>query len=154
MCRRTDSESMGKIENVVKHIKGNFLSHWLYVDDGILNGSCLKWLERTANAKVHGTTKLVPAEVFQEEREYLRPLPVCDQVKRPVICWTVCKDNTIIYHSNRYSVPLGTYTTQLEVRIEMMDGVLYIQTLFSSAFSFILSLALTLTLSSTRLPGG
>ena len=129
MCRGADPESNGKIENVVKYIKGNFLSHRLYVDDGILNGSCLKWLERTANAKVHGTTKLVPAEVFQEEREPLRPLPVCDQVKRPVICRTVRKDNTIIYDSNRYSVPLGTHTTQRSVRIETLDGTLYIQTL-------------------------
>ena len=130
MCRGADPESKGKIENVVKYIKGNFLSHRLYVDDSILNGSCLEWLERTANAKVHGTTKLVPAEVFQEEREHLRPLPVCDQVKRPVICRTVRKDNTIIYDSNRYSVPLGTYTTQRSVRIETLDGTLYIQTSF------------------------
>ena len=130
MCRGADPESKGKIENTVKYIKGNFLSHRLYVDDGILNGSCLEWLERTANAKVHGTTKLIPAQVFEEEREYLRPLPMCDQMKRPVICRTVRKDNTIIYDSNRYSVPLGTYTTQPEVRIETLDGTLYIRTLF------------------------
>ena len=86
--------------------EGNFLSHRMYTDDGIVNGSCLEWLERTANAKVHGTTKLVPAQVFQEEREFLRPLPVSDQVKRPMICRTVRKDNTIIYDSNRYSIPL------------------------------------------------
>ena len=36
----------------------------------------------------------------------------------------------ILYDSNRYSVPLGTYTTQPEVRIETRDGMLYIQTLF------------------------
>lgn len=72
----------------------------------------------------------MPADVFQEEREYLRPLPVCDQAKRPVICRTVRKDNTIIYDSNRYSVPPGTHTTQPEVRIETPDGTLYIQTLF------------------------
>ena len=130
MCRGADPESKGKIENTVKYIKGNFLSHRLYVDDSILNRSCLDWLERTANAKIHGTTKLVPAKVFEEEREYLRPLPVCDQAKRPVICRTVRKDNTIIYDSNRYSVPLGTYTTQPEVRIETLDGTLYIRTLF------------------------
>ena len=89
MCRGADPERKGKIENVVKYIKGNFLSHRLYTDDCILNGSCLEWLERTANAKVHGTTKLVPAEVFQEEREYLRPLPICDQAQtagRKILC--------------------------------------------------------------------
>ncbi len=122
MCRGADPESKGKIENAVKYVKGNFLSHRLYVDDCILNGGCLDWLERTANAKVHGTTKLVPAEVFKEEREYLRPLPVCDQAKRPVVCRTVRKDNTIIYDSNRYSVPLGTYTTQPEELDADLDG--------------------------------
>ena len=103
------------------------------MDNGILNGSCLEWLERTANAKVHGTTKLVPAEVFQEEREYLRPLLVCNQAKCPVICRMVRKDNTIIYDSNRYSVPLGTCTTQRSVCIETLDGTLYIQTPFGES---------------------
>jgi len=41
MCRGADPESKGKIENAVKYVKGNFLSHRLYVDDGILNRSCL-----------------------------------------------------------------------------------------------------------------
>jgi len=54
---------------------------------------------------------------------------VCDQAKRPVVCRTVRKDNTIIYDSNRYSVPLGTYTTQPEVQIETLDGMLYVQSL-------------------------
>lgn len=63
-----------KIENTVKFIKGNFLNNRLYVDDEILNRSCVEWLERTGNAKIHGTTRKIPAEVFQEEREQLRPL--------------------------------------------------------------------------------
>ena len=63
MCRGADPESKGKIENTVKYIKGNFLSNRLYVDDGILNGSCLEWLSRTANAKVHGTTKRIPGRM-------------------------------------------------------------------------------------------
>lgn len=35
---------------------------------------------------------------------------------------TVRKDNTIIYLSNRYSVPLGTYSKQKEVYIETTAG--------------------------------
>ena len=122
MCRGADPESKGKIENTVKYIKGNFLSNRLYVDDGILNGSCLEWLSRTANAKVHGTTKRIPAEVFKEECEHLRPLVGFDEAVLPVVCRTVRKDNTIIYDSNRYSVPLGTYNKQPEVRIETKEG--------------------------------
>ena len=47
MCRRADPESKGKIENVVKYIKGNFLSHRLYTDDGILKRSSRGWKSET-----------------------------------------------------------------------------------------------------------
>ena len=130
LCRGADPESKGKIENTVKYIKGNFLNNRMYVDDSILNYSCLEWLERTANSKEHGTTKLSPAEVFKEEREYLRPLVGLDEASNPFICRTIRKDNTILYNSNRYSVPLGTYNSQPEVRLETRDNMLYIQTLF------------------------
>lgn len=130
MCRGADPESKGKIENVVKYIKGNFLNNRLYTDDCILGYSLLAWLERTGNAKIHATTKRIPAEVFKEERESMRPMATADLVKNPMLCRTVRKDNTIIFDSNRYSVPLGTYNTNPEVHIETRDGTLYIQTSF------------------------
>ena len=48
----------------------------------------------------------------------------------PSILRTVRKDNTIIYDSNRYSVPLGTYNTNPEVQLEIADGNLKILTVF------------------------
>lgn len=71
LCRKNDPESKGKVENVVKYVKYNFLENRLYVDSDVLNKSCLDWLDRTANTKIHGTTKRIPAEVFKEEREHL-----------------------------------------------------------------------------------
>jgi len=133
LCRGADPESKGKIESTVKYVKGNFLENRLYVDDGILNGSCLDWLERTANTKIHGTTKRVPAEVFAEEREHLRPMVASPENHNATICRTVRKDNTMVYDSNRYSVPLGTYNNQKKVRIEPEDGILYIHTVFGDA---------------------
>jgi hypothetical protein len=44
------------------------------------------------------------------------------------ICRTVRKDNTIIYDSNRYSVPFRTYNNYKEVIIEPHDGILRILT--------------------------
>ncbi|WP_243450358.1 hypothetical protein [Desulfosporosinus sp. Sb-LF] len=60
--------------HVVKFIKYNFHENRLFADEEILNSSFLDWLDRTGNAKIHGTTKKVPAKVFEEEREQLRPL--------------------------------------------------------------------------------
>lgn len=101
MCRGADPESKGKIENTVKYIKGNFLENRLYVDDSILNQGYLDWLERTANAKRHGTTKKIPAKVFEEEKEYLRPLPFTPENQGYLIQHRVRKDNTILYIATR-----------------------------------------------------
>lgn len=129
LCRGADPESKGKVESTVKYVKGNFLENRLYFDDETLNRCCLQWLHRTANAKVHGTTKRIPAEVFQQEREHLRPLAGIPDHRITTICRAVRKDNTIVYGSNRYSVPLGTYNLQPEVQVEVKDSTLHILTL-------------------------
>lgn len=130
LCRASDPESKGKIENVVKFIKYNFLENRLFADEEILNNSCLDWLDRTGNAKVHGTTKKVPAKVFEEECEQLRPLLDIPSNSGVTIYRNVRKDNTIVYNSNRYSLPLGTYNSQKEVSIEAKGEKLTIMTVY------------------------
>jgi len=130
LCRANDPESKGKIESVVKFVKQNFLENRIYADDDILNNCALEWLDRTGNAKLHGTTKWIPAEAFKLECESLRPLPDRILTGTECICRTVRKDNTILYDSNRYSVPIGTYDTQKEVQIDAKNGVLRILTTF------------------------
>lgn len=130
LCRGADPESKGKVESTVKYVKGNFLENRVYFDDETVNQCCLQWLYRTANAKVHGTTKRIPAEVFQQEREHLRPLVGTPDNAAAIIYRTVRKDNTIVYDSNRYSVPLGTYNLQPEVQIDVKDSILHILTVF------------------------
>ena len=110
MCRKADPESKGKIENVVKYIKRNFARHRQFTNVDKLNEQCRAWLKRTGNAKMHHTTKKIPAEVYALEKAYLRP--VHKKIEKPnssSITRTVRKDNTIWYESNRYTVPIGTY---------------------------------------------
>lgn len=128
MCHGADPQSKGKVESAVKYVKNNFLEHRLYVDDESLNKGCLAWLERTANVKLHGTTKRIPAEVFAEEQKHLREFVEFSSLPTNKVLRTVRKDNTIIYGSNRYSLPLGTYGTHAEVLINPQDGILYILT--------------------------
>lgn len=66
-------------------------------------------MERTGNANIHGTTKKVPAEVFAMEKEHLKPIPILINQPEDSLIGQVRKDNTIIYQSSRYTVPLGTY---------------------------------------------
>lgn len=105
-----DPQTKGKVENLVKYVKGNFLRGRKYLDIDSLNEQGMGWLARTANAKAHATTKLVPAEVFEEERKHLAPYRA--DVEEPGLeakPYAVRSDNTILYRSNTYSLPLGTY---------------------------------------------
>lgn len=111
MCRKQDPESKGKIENVVKYIKRNFARHRSFTNVDKLNEECLAWLHRTGNAKVHQTTKKIPAEVHAIEKAYLRPVTKKIEItSSSSITRAVRKDNTIWYEANRYTVPLGTYS--------------------------------------------
>ena len=57
VCRGQDPESKGMVESVVKFVKRNYLPHRYYMEPDVLNQSFLAWLNRTGNAKLHGTTK-------------------------------------------------------------------------------------------------
>ncbi|BAE82626.1 hypothetical protein DSY0837 [Desulfitobacterium hafniense Y51] len=122
LCRKADPESKGKVESVVKFIKINFLQNRFYMGLDLLNQSFEAWLERTGNAKVHGTTKKVPAKVFLLEQEHLKPvLPTKISMCEESITRSVRKDNTVLYLSNRYSVPQGTFGKEEDVVLRI-DG--------------------------------
>ena len=72
MCRGADPQTKGKIENVVRYVKHGFVENRISpYDDSTLSALAVAWFERTANAKIHGTTRRISAEVFAEEREQL-----------------------------------------------------------------------------------
>ncbi|WP_024865701.1 hypothetical protein [Butyrivibrio sp. FCS014] len=91
------------IENVVKYLKYGFAEHRIFKDIDSFNEDCIAWLERTGNAKVHETTKKIPAEVFALEKEYL--IPVSEySFEKPVnesITYQVRKDNVVLFHRRR-----------------------------------------------------
>ncbi len=127
LCRKSDPETKGKIENVVRYVKSSFLKNRLYINDEVLNRQGLAWLARTGNGQVHGTTKKVPAQEWQIEREHLqafKPLNI-GELMRPV--YTVRKDNSIAYKGNFYSLPQGTYQGRnTKVGVEIKEGRLII----------------------------
>jgi transposase len=108
-CRKADPETKGKVENVVKYVKQNFLYNRAFRDLETLNDEAHDWLFRTANAMAHGTTKKAPLEEHYLERGCLNTwYPIA--VPRPgYAAHTVRKDNTISWKGNLYSLPLGTY---------------------------------------------
>jgi transposase len=113
-CRKSDPQSKGKVENVVKYVKDNFVKGRTFSGMQGVNDAVLGWLWRTGNGKVHSATRLIPHQEWLKEKNHL--LPVHNkpyQADTPeFIHYKVRKDNTITYKGNYYSLPVGTYKNQ------------------------------------------
>src|SRR6266511_4109205 len=77
-CRPRTPEHKGKVEQGgVHYVKRNALAGRNFRDLHDGNRHLLRWTVETAGRRVHGTTKQIPLEVFdQVERAALQPLPV------------------------------------------------------------------------------
>lgn len=112
LCRSFDPQSKGKVEAAVKYFKNNFAKNRIFNNIDEFNNLCLEWLDRTANAKEHAVIKKVPAEMFKVEKEHLQQIPEHIYAQPPIsiVHYSVSKDNTVMYKSNRYQLPVGTYS--------------------------------------------
>jgi len=108
-CRKSDPESKGKVESVIKYIKYNFLRGRTFYDIYTLNHQALEWLERTANAKEHASTYKVPSQEWILEKVHLSPLNPSFVMKQDISSYGVRKDNTLRFKGSSYSLPEGTY---------------------------------------------
>ena len=110
-CHKNDPETKGKVENIVKYIKGNFMRVQEFTTIKQYNQEAIDWLNRTGNHLMHSTIKLIPAEEFKKELKELSPYhgsPTAPTIKP--LPYTVSKTNVIHHKGNTYSLPWGTYT--------------------------------------------
>ncbi len=107
-CRKSDPESKGKVENLVKYVKQNFLYNRPYTDIETLNSEATAWLARTANRMPNARTKRSPYSEWLDERVQLKPFTALQLDIEGQNTYLVRKDNSISYKSCMYSVPQGT----------------------------------------------
>lgn len=125
-CRKADPESKGKVENVVKYVKNNFLYGRVYYDIETLQSQALQWLERTGNGMPHTTTRKIPLQEWIIEQPYLKSwCPV--KLLPDYVLRYLRKDNTFSYNGNFYSVPQGTYKKkESAVRVYLKGNELHV----------------------------
>ena len=104
VCRKSDPESKGKVENFIGFIKKSFFNSRSFSNaDGVnsienlsidkineINQSMLLWLNRKANGKISQATGHLPADLIEKEREKLRPLRA-----------SIFNDNSFLKRSSR-----------------------------------------------------
>ena len=125
-CHAADPESKGKVENVVKYIKQNFLYNRIFTDNETINTEAIAWLNRTGNMMKHNTTCRVPYTEWCNEQKYLLAYhPIFSTDGRNG--HKVLKTNVIKYRGNIYSLPFGTYKDdETKVHVTESDNQLTI----------------------------
>jgi len=116
-CNVRKGNEKGRVENAVGYIKKNFLSGTDIPNFESIHAAFADWLDRIANARIHGTTRKQPVELWQKEKPCLLPLPV-----QPFDIGTISQVRAssqfrITMDTNRYSVPAEYAGTRLTVKI-------------------------------------
>ncbi|MDE5910469.1 MAG: IS21 family transposase [Lachnospiraceae bacterium] len=127
-CRKSDPQSKGKVENVVRYVKRNFLSGREFKDIETLNREAVAWLERTANGTEHHGIRRIPSEVFAYEIKALTPYTAIPSIPDQTMEQRVVRqDNTIMFDGCFYTVPSGTYRGRdTQVYVEHKDNMVNI----------------------------
>ena len=84
LCRPYRAKTKGKVERFNGYLKGSFLvplaasleTAGLKLTPEVANAHVRRWLDEVANARVHATTKAVPATRLAEEQAVMLPAPV------------------------------------------------------------------------------
>ena len=75
-CRPYRAQTKGKVERPISYVRDNVVYGREFLNDGDLDAQCHRWLERTANVRIHQTIKEQPLVRFErDERALLQPLP-------------------------------------------------------------------------------
>jgi len=74
-CRPYRAQTKGKVERPVSYVRKNFIYGREFLNDADLSAQRERWLDRTANVRIHWTTKERPQIRFErDERALLQPL--------------------------------------------------------------------------------
>ena len=117
-CNVRKGNEKGRVENGVGYVKKNLLNGLEIPSFEAIQVEGRRWLDETANIRIHGETHRKPLDLFAQEKPLLKPLPVMPYdcaVIRPVSVNRCCR---IVFETNRYSVPPLYASQKLTLKIE------------------------------------
>jgi len=115
-CRVNTPTDKGKVESNVKYVKDNCFKGRDFKDIEEARTFLSHWLKDTANKRLHGTIKRVPAQLFEEvEKHKLMKLPQEDFIFSKTSRAIVNPNCHIAYGGNYYSVPYAYIGCEVDV---------------------------------------
>jgi hypothetical protein len=116
-CRIYHPNDKGKVESGIKYVKMNFFAGRQFKDSDDVERKLSCWLE-TANNRIHGTTKKIPREQFEnKEKSMLLKLPMQEFNLAKIGIRKVYHDCHVYINHNYYSVPYQYVGKEVDIEI-------------------------------------
>jgi transposase len=115
-CAVRQPQAKGRVENNVGYVKKSLLNGLELTTLAAVNTAGRLWLDTVANVRIHGATRQIPRERFQNEKPALRPLngrPYDLGLSTPV---RVDSQFRVHFGGNRYSVPAAYASSRLTLK--------------------------------------
>jgi len=116
-ARVGDSNRKGSVENAIKYTQDTALKGRVFESIEEQNEWLMHWEQRWASRRIHGSKKRQVEEMFQEERPYLKPLPLTSFRYFTQVSCTVWDDGTVQVEKSYYSALPAPLYSQVIVRI-------------------------------------
>lgn len=121
LCAPADPEAKGLVERANGYLETSFLPGRHFEDVADFNRQLTGWLRR-ANQRVHGTTRVRPAEAIFEDRGAMMSFPPVLPDPSWRFMTRLPRDHYVRVHTNDYSVNPRYVGRRVEVRV-MLDEV-------------------------------
>lgn len=105
LCQVADPDRKGKDEKFFQLLERDFLRGSAFDSFADLNAAVRLWLDEVANRRVHGTTRAVPDEAWEQERPFLIPLPESRYPAYDEELRLVGPDSVLSVRGTPYTVP-------------------------------------------------
>jgi transposase len=119
-------QDKGRVENTIAYVRERCFDGEHFLTLGDAQEHAERWCRDVAGTRVHGTTKLVPGEVYaRDEKPAMRPVP---ETVFDVPTWTKAKvhpDHHVQVAKALYSAPTAFIGHRLEVRVDRRSVKLY-----------------------------
>ncbi len=127
VCTPAAPNQKGAVENLVKFVKGNFLTGRTFYDDADLAHECAAWLQYGNVTRPSDATEQPPTQLLTAEQPHFGPLPAVAQDYGFFESVQVNRESLVTIATNRYSVPAHLVGCALiarlfATRIELFHG--------------------------------
>lgn len=116
-CNPRSPQEKGRVENAVGYVKKNFLAGRSLRDFAHIAPVARRWLDQTANRRIHRATGKTPYELWEQEKAQLLTLPVNPPSPASILRQRATSTFRLNIDTNRYSVPAEYAGHSLDVHL-------------------------------------